>query len=228
MSINRTTQLSRLACITVTFNPDLSLLQTQLAALAVDCPKVIVDNASSAEIVKQIETMINATPNARLLRNSQNEGLGAAVNAGIGFAKANWPDARLALLLDQDSEPRPGSIETLHNAFESLETQGRRVGCVGPTLIDAVTGSQHGFHQCSRWRWKRVYPPAESTVPVLCANLNGSGTLVSIELFQELGGLDETLFIDHVDTEWSFRVLHAGYGLWGRPNAIFAHRMGQD
>jgi rhamnosyltransferase len=63
---------------------------------------------------------------------------------------------------------------------------------------------------------------------VPCTNLNGSGTLVPIELFLQLGGLDEALFIDHVDTEWSFRVLAADLGLRGIPAAVFKHRMGQS
>ncbi len=49
-----------------------------------------------------------------------------------------------------------------------------------------------------------------------------------IELFNELGGLEEDFFIDHVDTEWSFRVLAAGYGLYGVPYITFQHRMGEQ
>jgi rhamnosyltransferase len=41
-----------------------------------------------------------------------------------------------------------------------------------------------------------------------------------------LGGLEEEFFIDHIDTEWSFRILAAGFTLWGIPNAVFTHFMG--
>jgi rhamnosyltransferase len=61
---------------------------------------------------------------------------------------------------------------------------------------------------------------------VPCANLNGSGTLVPVDLFLDLGGLEDDLFIDHVDTEWAFRVQARGYHLFGIPQAIFRHRMG--
>lgn len=50
---------------------------------------------------------------------------------------------------------------------------------------------------------------------------------MSVKLSTELGGFDETLFIDHVDTEWSFRVKHAGYELIGIPSIRFMHRMGE-
>lgn len=215
------------ACITVSFNPDMELLRRQFAALPASSPKVLVDNASSPELVSQIEELVTATPNAHLLRNEKNLGLAAAINAGVEFVHARYPDATFALLLDQDSEPQPGSIEALLAAFRRLEKEGREVGCVGPLLRDPDTGLTHGFHLCTRWRWKRVYPSPGSSTPISCANLNGSGTLVPVSMFLQMGGLDEPLFIDHVDTEWGFRVIASGHTLWGIPNAVFDHRMGQ-
>ena len=220
--------LAAVAAITVTYNPDLGPLRTQLAALPAESLKILVDNASMPHTLEQIETLAKRTPNTRLLRNMQNLGLAAAVNRGVYAARANDPRLRLVLLLDQDSEPRPGSIQTLVTALDTLERQGEPVGGVGPCLLDADTGLSHGFHQAAHWRWKRTYPPPGSAQPVACTTLNGSGTLVPIDLFLQLGGLDEALFIDHVDTEWSFRVLAAGFGLWGVPAAVFNHRMGQS
>lgn len=216
-----------LSTVTVTYNPDLASLEAQLGALPESCVKIIVDNASRPDLLAAVEALAGRSRNVRLLRNASNLGLAAAINQGAREAAALQPPPRFVLLLDQDSEPRPGSIEALVAAFRTLEEGGSRVGCVGPTLLDPETGLTHGFHQCTGWRWRRAYPPLGSTKPVPCANLNGSGTLVPLLLFQQLGGLDEALFIDHVDTEWSFRVLDAGYQLWGVPEATFEHRMGQ-
>lgn len=216
-----------LCTVTVTFNPDIELLQSQLRALPSMCSKIIVDNNSSADLFEQIQLLADHTPNIYFMRNDSNIGLAAAINRGVELASKLTQSPKFVLLLDQDSEPQPGSIETLLAAFRTIEQRGEKVGCVGPLLLDVQTGLTHGFHQCTRWRWKRVYPPADSTAPLPCANLNGSGTLVRIELFQRLGGLDEPLFIDHVDTEWAFRVLAHGYGLWGIPGAVFKHNMGQ-
>ncbi len=216
-----------LATVTVTFNPDIALLEAQLRALPIACLKVIVDNASTPDVVAQIQSVSNRINNVRLLHNDSNIGLAAAVNRGVKAASELPMSPHFVLLLDQDSEPQMGSIEALLEAFQALEAEGQNVGCVGPLLRDPDTGLTHGFHQCTRWRWKRVYPPVGSTTPIPCINLNGSGTLVPVALFQHLGGLDESLFIDHVDTEWAFRVLASGRTLWGIPNAVFLHRMGQ-
>jgi len=216
------------ATVTVTFNPEVAMLETQLRALPPACSKIIVDNASVSEVAEQVKRLVEQIPNARLLCNGDNIGLAAAINRGVRAASELRPPPEFVLLLDQDSQPEPGSIDNLLAGFHALEKHGEKVGCVGPLLLDPQTRLTHGFHQCTRWRWKRVYPRAGSTTPVPCANLNGSGTLMRTELFLRLGGLDERLFIDHVDTEWAFRVLASGRGLWGIPNAVFQHRMGQD
>lgn len=217
-----------LATVTVTFNPDLLTLGAQLRTLPEGDLKIIVDNASEPGLAGRIADLAARIPHAHLLRNTSNLGLAAAVNQGVRAVAEMSAKTRFVLLLDQDSGPQPGSLEALVKAFRALEADGHNVGCVGPLLRDPNTGLTHGFHQCTRWRWKRVYPPAGSPAPVLCANLNGSGTLVPVSLFLELGGLDEPLFIDHVDTEWAFRVLVSGYALWGIPSAVFDHRMGES
>lgn len=228
MSASSSVDARVLATVTVTFNPDLVLLEAQLRALPDRCVKVIVDNASQPDLIEQIAVLSSHVPNAMLVRNGTNVGLAAAVNLGVEAVATLATIPEFVLLLDQDSEPQPGSVVSLVHAFQCSEAQGSRVGCVGPLLRDPDTGLTHGFHQRTRWRWRRVYPPAGSDEPVPCANLNGSGTLVKVALFRQLGGLDESFFIDHVDTEWAFRLLASGYTLWGIPGAVFDHRMGQS
>ena len=221
------TRLASLATVTVTFNPHIAGLEAQLRALPISCIKVIVDNASEPQCWAKIETLSSQFQNVHLLRNEKNLGLAAAVNCGVHALSTLVLRPEFVLLLDQDSEPQPGSIEALLEAFKGLQNAGHKVGCVGPLLADPDTGLTHGFHQSTRWRWTRTYPVAGSPKAVPCANLNGSGTLVSLALFQQLDGLDEALFIDHVDTEWAFRVMAHDYCLWGIPSAVFKHSMGQ-
>ena len=219
--------LPLLGTVTVTYNPSIEELSAQLHALPLSSIKVIVDNASPEPVWLAISSLLFQIENIHLLRNEVNLGVAAALNKGVNFLENLPKQPDLLLLLDQDSKPQPGSVQVLISAFQSLVKSGHKVGAVGPSLQDPSTELTHGFHQHTRFRWLRVYPPTCSITPVTCANLNGSGTLIPIALFQQLGGLDEKLFIDHVDTEWSFRVTAHGYGLWGIPNAIFTHSMGE-
>ena len=221
-------EIAQVATITVTFNPELRLLEAQLRALPAATPKIVVDNASAPDTVRKLRALLVGVPNATLLCNNENLGLPSAINHGVQYAHGLGTPLRFIWLLDQDSEPSADCLPSLLDAFDTLQQRGERVGCVGPALVDAATGLDHGFHQCTRWRWKRVHPAPTEREPVPVANLNGSGTLIPIALFLELGGLEEDLFIDHVDTEWAFRVQARGYRIFGIPSASMQHRMGDS
>lgn len=216
-----------LVTVTVTYHPDLDILNRQLASLPQSAVKIVVDNGSGEHSQAKLRDMLAQLQHAWFLPQSHNLGLPAAINLGVRMAATLSGSAPThVLLLDQDSEPQPGSIQRLCAALTALEQAGQRPGAVGPRLVDDSTGLDHGFHGMTRWRWRRLYPrPGDR--PVSIANLNGSGTLMRLEVFEQLGGLDASLFIDHVDTEWSFRLLAAGYSLWGVPDAVFLHRMGE-
>lgn len=221
-------RLDSLVCITVTYNPDLDALRRQRDRLPPASKWIVVDNASGEDVWNHLLTLDRGYSNDLFLRNQSNIGLASALNQGLSLARRSFPGVDYALLLDQDSEPDAGSVEKLLGTMEVLTACGQPIGCVGPRLMDRHTGLQHGFHQCTRWRWKRAYPASDSKDPVPCASLNGSGTLFPLWLVEQIGGLDEHFFIDHVDTEWSFRVQANGYALYGVPDALFEHGMGEQ
>jgi rhamnosyltransferase len=215
-----------LATVTVTYNPDIAQLNAQLQALPQGCLKVLVDNSSTSS--DEILSLRDSYPNLAVVMNKENTGLAAGINQGVSKIRELAPDTRLLLLLDQDSEPLPGSIKAMTDACLSLEAAGLNPGAVGPLMKDVKTGLTHGFHQCDWWHWYRIYPRSDDREPLQCAGINGSGTLMPLSVHEKLGGFNEAFFIDHVDTDWSFRMLDAGYTLWGIPNAEFLHRMGED
>lgn len=216
--------LLSLATVTVTYYPDAGLLFSQLSALPADARKIVVDNGTPEHEWNPARHRLESLEGVEVLRLGQNLGLPAALNKGIAHLSKTGEEP-FVLLLDQDSEPDHGAAEAMIEAFRALEASGCKVGAIGPALLDPFTGLHHGFHVQTALRWKRIFP-ADGTSPIRCASLNGSGTLMRIETWRKLGGLDESMFIDHVDTEWSFRLQAAGYGLWGIPSAKFVHRMG--
>lgn len=218
-------ELHRMAAVVVTYGPDIEMLSTLLQALPAEIRLVVVDNGSAPAKTAEMRRLLSTRARAHLLGNEHNRGLAAAINQGVAALGDDPPE--FLLLLDQDSVPQPGAVAALRDAFLQLEAEGEAVGCVGPRLLDPATGLEHGFHAMRGPCWIRVFPGRGCVRPVRCANLNGSGTVVRRELFERMGGLDEALFIDHVDTDWSFRVLDAGLGLFGIPEAAFHHSMGE-
>ena len=217
--------LASIATITVTYNPDIEILREQLGQLPEQCLKVLVDNASAPELLAAVRGLAAGRDDVLLVENPGNVGLATALNQGARHAQDAERGCVYLVLLDQDTEPGPGGIEALFDGYRQLARSHPRLACVGPRLVDVQTGLDHGFHQIARWGWVRRF--MQDGPPVCVANLNGSGTLMSVDTFNRFGGLRDEFFIDHVDTEWAFRVQAAGYQLFGLPGVAFRHRMGE-
>lgn len=216
-----------LATVTVTFHPDAQLLCSQLSNLPANSRKLLVDNGSPETCWNDVTASIANISGVEILRLERNHGLASALNLGVRHI-ANTGDEEYVLLLDQDSVPLQGSVELLQNAYVELASAHKNtIGAVGPVLQDPKSGFSHGFHVMTKWRWKRVYPQKNSP-PVKCSTLNGSGTFTKTSTFLSTCGMDDALFIDHVDTEWSFRLIASGHQLWGIPSSVFLHNMGNN
>lgn len=211
------------ASITVTYFPDPEILARQLDAIPTGWMRLIVDNGTPDSSWDLVEASLSRRPDVAVLKLKNNRGLAAAQNEGMQWLHAQDAATHI-LLLDQDSEPFYGAIEILWEAFKDLAEKRVPLGAVGPRLTDAAIGAHHGFHVIKGWRWSRVNPT--SGEPVACAALNGSGTLMSLETALAAGGMDEGLFIDLIDAEWSFRLKARALELYGVPESQFAHRMG--
>jgi rhamnosyltransferase len=62
---------------------------------------------------------------------------------------------------------------------------------------------------------------------VECDFVISSGSLVPIEVLEHVGGMEEALFIDQVDTEWCLRARSMGYRVFGVCAAVLEHRLGE-
>jgi rhamnosyltransferase len=213
--------LQGLACVTITYNPDLDVLKRQLDSIPFGCTKILVDNGSINQ--SELKLLSAECASCVLISNSENLGLAEAINRGVAHADS-VAGIEYVLLLDQDSLPENGAVQILFAALRNLEIS---VGpcVVGPRMMDVDTGMHHGFHVMTNWRWQRVYP-ASAGPPTACANINGSGIMTSLDVWKRGGGMDAGLFIDHVDTDWSFLMISRGMQLFGIAQADFRHRMG--
>jgi rhamnosyltransferase len=216
----------RVCAVVVTYHPDHEVLLRLLRATALQVGRiVIVDNGSSGD-VGQLLKAVDSGGVVELLPLGGNYGLGTAHNAGIEFARKN--KFEYVLILDQDSVPRPGMIASLLRTMEAQHDSGVRVAAVGPKYVDPETRRESYFVQYENWRIRRIHCPKGGRGEQVIAVdfLISSGSLIPLHVLDDVGGMDETLFIDHVDTDWYLRAKSRGYTTLGVCGAEMEHSLG--
>ncbi|CAE6923649.1 hypothetical protein R69927_06710 [Paraburkholderia domus] len=217
--------------VIVTFNPDMPTLQTMLESLQAQVARtVIVDNGSAAHITAQIEQLARRHE-CVLEALEANLGIAAAQNRGLAAATQIEIDrvahGHYVLFLDHDSIPASGMVEKLVAADVKLRQENVHVGAVGPVVVDRRTGTHGRFVRAGRLWLSRVQC-ADSCSELAVDFLISSGTLVRGDVLQEIGGMNEGLFIDHVDTDWCLRAMAAKYRLFGVCGAQLTHSLGDE
>ena len=153
-----------------------------------------------------------------------NMGVASALN--VGFQRAQQNNAEFVVTFDQDSEPASDMVSQLLAAYNALVSLGRKVGAVGPQQIDRRSGKRAVFLAPISWSRQRIFLLPGQTAEV--DHLITSGCLIPIHIWSHEGDFLEDLFIDYVDIEWSLRVRHQGFCLFGVSDAKLLHSIGDE
>lgn len=167
---------------------------------------IVVDDGSGSEF-DSIRAEIAAS-GALVLALERNSGIGAALNRGIRCALDKGASA--IVTFDQDSTIAPGFVDALSAAWEHARAHGAPAGPVVPEFFADV--SQAG-------------PPAGHGV-VHAAHAIQSGMYLPAGVVDQVGLMDEALFIDLVDTDFELRCLDADLPCIVAPGLRLPHRLG--
>ena len=203
------------------------LLRTCLLALpaatsGVQAEVIVVDNDStdgSAEMV----TM--DFPHVTLLRNDANLGFARANNQGIALGRG-----RYFVMLNSDTVPHPGSLAAMVDFMDAHPRAGaasqrlRRPDRTpqpyafgeDPTPIYLLRRAfAHGSH-----RYLHDWAVSE---PIQTAWVSGACLVARRAAVEQVGGLDEQIFMYFEDNDWCRRVRLAGWEVWYNPAAQITH-----
>ncbi len=209
--------------IIVAFNPEIDLLTKAITALQQQGSQIVViDNASIN--VDDLGESLNQIGSSHLLRQQQNLGLGAAHNLGIEYATGLGAD--FVLIMDQDSLPLEGMVDELMAVHEA-ESKHVLVSAVGTSYLNSENGSKSFFVRFGGLKFQRHYC-SDCTQAIEADFLISSGSLISLSAIDEVGLMDEQLFIDHVDTEWFLRARSKGFKAFGSCRALMQHGLGEN
>lgn len=210
------------ACaVLVTWQPDLATLAESLGALASQVGRVVlVDNGTPDP---GFRAFCAEHPEVTLLALPENRGLAYALNAGIRYARG-VPGVSHVLLMDQDSVPEPGMVGALKATLDRCGGDAR-VAAVGPRFRDTREAADAPFVGI-RFPFNRKLRCDGSCEEIRCDFLISSGCLIPLAVLDDVGGMDDGLFVDNVDLDWCFRASAAGYALYGVCAARLRHRLG--
>lgn len=150
---------------------------------------VCVDNTPNGS-----QVVIDATPllaNVYLLGNERNLGIAIALNQGV--SKVQEFGAERIFLFDQDSEPAAAIFSRLSLVMDNLQSKGTQVGLVGPAYFDTRLNEKAPFIRLDGLKIHRLL--AEGFEPIEAEYLITSGSCIDAIVWQDVGGMDETLFI---------------------------------
>ena len=197
--------------VVVTYHPDEGL-EKRIDGISEQADHVvIVDNHSSEEKAHVLER-IAEKKKVHLIRNAQNLGVATALNEGTIWARQHgyaW-----AFLFDQDSVVGEGALDTLVDVLNGH----------GEADAPAVLGCNYRDVQAGRLRY-----PDESASGISWRERKTvitSGSLVSIDVYSDIGPFRDAFFIDHVDDEYCLRARRRGYKVISTCKPVMLHSVG--
>lgn len=193
---------SRPVAVITAFRAPADLADRALSLAAQVDRVVIVDDGS-----RSIGDLGLADERIILLELPQNVGIAAALNRGID--RARELGATHIVTLDQDSALPAGYVDEAIAMLERLTAQGASPAAVVPAHFGE-------------------FGAASTTSPDHPHDPIQSGQVVPLAVFDEIGGFDERLFIDAVDTEFTLRARSAGHEFWVLPGSRLDHSLGEQ
>lgn len=203
-----------IGAVVVSYHPAAEIFANVAALLDQVDEVVIVDNGSGTETKKLLDKL-SSYSKVHIIYNRENLGIAAALNIGVRHAKAaghQW-----VATFDQDSKVTPGMIKTMLQAYDTYP-QKEKVASLSPRYQNQSTGQTvSSTSKCSGGD-ALLY---EEALVVMT-----SGNLLKLSVFDEVGYFNESLFIDHVDSEFCLRCAAQGYKILEARAAILLHSTG--
>lgn len=202
-------------CVIVCYRPNLTQMLSLCASLVIDHAKVIlVDNSEITSLRGQ-----QLPPNCKLITLGSNTGIARAQNIGIEAAIAYGAD--IVAFFDQDSKVAKGFLISLVSPLRLGSPE-----VVSPLYFDDLSNQELPSVRVSKYGISKAVHRGRDTQPYSVDVVISSGTAATKEVFSIAGVLDESLFIDFVDTEWCLRCRSKNIPIRVVPSAIMRHRIG--
>jgi N-acetylglucosaminyl-diphospho-decaprenol L-rhamnosyltransferase len=195
--------------------PCLDALAAQRDAPAFET--ILVDNASSDGSVSYVR---QAYGDVRVHETGANLGFAGGNNAGARIARG-----RALVFLNNDTVAAPDWLARLHGAVHeqpdfALATS-RIVSLDAPVVIDSAGDGY--LRAGGAFKHGHGASPEDYAESREVFGVCGGAFIVRRDVFEELGGFDESFFMVYEDVDLSYRARLLGYRCWFAADAIVRH-----
>lgn len=179
---------------------------------------VVVENASGDDSAERIRA---AAPDALVVESSENRGFAGGCNLGV--AKSS---GEVVAFLNNDARPDPRWITAAMEAFEGSP----RVGAVASRVLDWEGTHVDYMGAALTWYGMGYKPHTGEPIPSIADPRRdvlfgtGSAMFVRRDVFDELGGFDESFFMFFEDVDLGWRLNLAGYRFVYEPESLAFHK----
>jgi hypothetical protein len=203
----------------------LACLDSLSGAVTVPSQIIVVDNASgdgSAEAIRR------GNPDVAVLETSSNLGYAGGNNFGVRWAFEHGFEA--VLVLNNDIRVEPEFLSPLLQALYASPKTGAATPLViaddHPDEIWALglTVDHKSAGVRRRLSGNRISSLTELT-PVEVNAASGSAMLVTRDVVDDVGLLDEKYFLYYEEVDWCMRMRRAGYRIMAVPSSVVRHRV---
>ena len=176
---------------------------------------VVVDNGSKIETINMLKELENEIT---LIYLEDNKGIAYALNKGIKYSIERGYD--WILTLDHDSIVTDHMINNMLNCYEGLNVDLKeKIAMLVPVHIEEKEYKNKSTNI-------NEINPSNSYKEVLTEIT--SGALTKAQIYKNVGGYDEKLFIDLVDHDYCLSLNKKGFKILQVDSAILIHNLGES
>ena len=180
---------------------------------------VAVDN--SPVLDKRLHQRVRSA-GIEVLANFNRGGVAGAYNRGLERLIERM--CQILFIFDQDSAVPDDYFIRMSDACMALSSPRF---LVGPKIFDINVNRYLPAHVVSRFGVKPIPITDQEHGLVSCSSIITSGSAMSAETYRALGPFREDYFIDHVDTEYSFRAMCEGVPVYINTSVVLKHEVGK-
>lgn len=207
----------KIGAVIVLYDPEQDKIEETVGALNNQVDEIcLIDNSSSTH-----SSWFLNRRNLKYIYLGKNKGIAFAQNVGIRELQNLSCD--YILFSDQDSKAMPTLVDSLLKVHSQLSQEGINVATVGTVAINERTGKKYPFRH-------KVFQNLvlDNTSIIEVDYVRNSMSLTSSEVLNIVGFMDNSLFIDGVDSEWCWRARVKGYRTFISEDSIIYHCLGKD